>query len=149
MTVQATEDYEFDMDTGWVAAGQPTEARVREVVAAGALVLTLRRESENEPFDEQALVEELGGTFVRHATAGSDIDDASVRNALYDRIETLLESDTPVYFHCGSSNRIGAIWALYLHERKGVDATEALEQGKAVGLKSLEERVAGILGLAS
>ncbi|WP_077530946.1 fused DSP-PTPase phosphatase/NAD kinase-like protein [Vreelandella utahensis] len=41
----------------------------------------------------------------------------------------------PVLVHCASSNRVGAMWALYRHHM-GVPAEIALEEAKAAGLKT-------------
>ncbi len=54
----------------------------------------------------------------------------------------------PILVHCASSNRVGAMWALYRHQM-GVPAEIALEEGKAAGLKtSREPAVRERLGLA-
>ena len=44
----------------------------------------------------------------------------------------------PILVHCASSNRVGAMWALYRHQM-GVPAEIALEEGKAAGLKTSRE----------
>lgn len=44
----------------------------------------------------------------------------------------------PVLVHCASSNRVGAMWALYRHHM-GVPAEIALGEGKAAGLKTSRE----------
>lgn len=141
-----TEDHEADIGEGWIAAGQPSEERLTEVVNLGARIITLRPAVE-DPYDEQALVEGLGGTFIRYPTVGSDYDDVAFREAMYDLYDAEFAKGGNVYLHCASSNRVGASWALYNAERRGVPAEEALELGKAAGLSSLESRVREILGL--
>ena len=55
----------------------------------------------------------------------------------------------PILVHCASSNRVGAMWALYRHQL-GVPAEIALEEGKAAGLKtSHESAVRERLGMAA
>ncbi|WP_133122821.1 fused DSP-PTPase phosphatase/NAD kinase-like protein [Zhengella mangrovi] len=44
----------------------------------------------------------------------------------------------PVLVHCESANRVGATWALY-RASKGVPAEVAVEEGRAVGLKTSRE----------
>lgn len=44
----------------------------------------------------------------------------------------------PILMHCESSNRVGAMWALY-RASKGVPAEIAVEEGRAVGLKTSRE----------
>ena len=145
-TLEASGANEADILYGWVAAGQPSEARVEEVVATGAVIISLRDQSE-DPFDEPALVDSLGGTFIRYATQSSDYDDPAFREAMYDLYDEQLDAGNIVYLHCASSNRVGASWALYQAERKGVEAEAALQMGRDAGLTSLESRVREVLGL--
>lgn len=137
---------EHDIGYGWVGGGQPSEERLTEVVTAGARVISLRYADE-DPFAEQALVEGLGGTFIRYPTEGSSYQSVAFREAMYDLYDEQMALGGPVYLHCASSNRVGASWALYHAERKGLPATEALEVGKQAGLSSLEPMVRDILGL--
>jgi protein tyrosine phosphatase (PTP) superfamily phosphohydrolase (DUF442 family) len=137
---------EHDIGYGWVGGGQPTEARLADVVATGALVITLRPASE-DPFNEQQVVEDLGGTFVRYPTVAADYDDGAFRQAMYDLYDDEMDAGGPVFLHCASSNRVGASWALYHAERKGLPAEEAIERGQAAGLASLEPMVRDILGV--
>ncbi|MGD9864217.1 MAG: sulfur transferase domain-containing protein [Pseudodonghicola sp.] len=44
----------------------------------------------------------------------------------------------PILLHCESSNRVGAMWTLY-RASKGVPAEIAVEEGRAVGLKTSRE----------
>jgi uncharacterized protein (TIGR01244 family) len=56
-------------------------------------------------------------------------------------------SQYPVLVHCSSSNRVGALWALY-RARQGVPAEIAIQEGRTVGLKpSREGAVRERLGL--
>lgn len=142
----ATESYEADILYGWVAAGQPTEARLEEVVATGATIISLRLPAE-DPFDEPGLIASLGGTFIRYPVSPTDYDSVAFREAMYDLYDAELDAGNIVYLHCASSNRVGASWALYQAERKGVDGEEAIAMGRAAGLGSLETRVREILGL--
>lgn len=137
---------EHDIGYGWIGAGQPTEERLTEVVDAGARVLSLRYPDE-DPFDEQALVEGLGGTFLRYPTRGESYQDVAFREGMYDLYDAQMAEGGPVYLHCASSNRVGASWALYHAERKGVPPEEAIQIGRDAGLSSLEPMVRGILGL--
>jgi protein tyrosine phosphatase (PTP) superfamily phosphohydrolase (DUF442 family) len=146
IVIAVTESYESDVGDGWIAAGQPTAARVEDVVTQGGRIISLRYASE-ETFDEQMLVEGLGGTFIRYQTQGSDYNTVAFREALYDLYDQEHEDGGPVYLHCASGNRVGASWALYQAERKGVPAEDALALGRAAGLGSLESTVRSILGL--
>lgn len=142
----ATQSHEAEILYGWLAAGQPSEDRLREVVEQGAVVISLRAVAE-DPFDEPALVESLGGTFIRYPTSGPDYDSVDFREGMYDLYDEQLDAGNLVYLHCASSNRVGASWALYQAERKGVPAEEAIQMGRDAGLSSLESRVRAVLEL--
>ncbi len=145
-TLMATESHEADILYGWVAAGQPSEARVREVVETGATIISLRLETE-DPFDEEGLIDSLGGEFIRYPTSSPDYDQVAFREAMYDLYDQQLDAGKIVYLHCASSNRVGASWALYQAERKGVPAEDAIEMGRQAGMGGLETRVREVLGL--
>lgn len=137
---------EHDIGSGWIGAGQPSEERLREVVAAGARVISLRYADE-DPYAEQAVVEELGGTFIRYPTESSSYQSVPFREEMYDLYDAQMALGGQVYLHCASSNRVGASWALYQGERKGLPAEEALELGRQAGLSGLEPMVRDILGV--
>ncbi len=55
--------------------------------------------------------------------------------------ERLLEviADTtnqPAYIHCGSANRVGAMWFIKRVKQDGWDAAQAMEEAEAIGLRS-------------
>ena len=45
----------------------------------------------------------------------------------------------PLLIHCGSANRVGAIWALYL-VRRGMPVSIAVEEGRTIGLQGDREK---------
>ena len=122
-------------DGGIFFGGQPTAEALEAAPARGIkVVVNMRSEPEVQAlgFDEAALVRELGMEYVAipvtPATFGPD--DA-------DRLsEVLSKTDGPVLLHCGSSNRVGAVWALYLHRHRGLAVEEAIGLGRKAGLRS-------------
>ncbi len=144
---EPSQQLEFALGGDWIAAGQPSETRLLEVVALGARVISLRTEGE-DPYDTGAVVSSAGGHYMRFPTRGSDLSSGEFRQRLYDMLDTELARDGRVYFHCGSSNRIGAAWALYHAERKGVTPEAALQMGLNGGMTRLETPVRQILGLS-
>lgn len=142
--ILATESYEANVSFGWIAAGQPSPERLTDVVNQGARILSLRYENE-ETFGEQALVEGLGGVFLRYPTMGSDYNSVAFREGMYDLYDEQRALGGPVYLHCASSNRVGASWALYHAERLGFSDEEALAIGREAGLAGLESTVVSIL----
>jgi protein tyrosine phosphatase (PTP) superfamily phosphohydrolase (DUF442 family) len=91
-------------------------------------------------------VASAGGSYVRFPVRGSQYPSKEFRESLYDFLDAQLAKPGRVFFHCASSNRIGAAWALYHAERKKVPRDKALAMGKAAGLKSLEPVVVEVLG---
>lgn len=144
--VVAPIDGEAAIGYGWIGAAQPAEARLREVVSAGARVISLRY-PEEDPYAEQEVVESLDGTFIRYPTQGANYQEVAFREGMYDLYDAQIEMGGFVYLHCASSNRVGASWALYHAERRGMAPEEALERGRQAGLGSLEPMVRELLGL--
>lgn len=116
-------------------AGQPGEAAFRKAAADGVtMVINLRTEPEvaGLPFDEPALVAELGMKYVNIPVMPADFSPAIV-----DRFaEVVATTDQPVLVHCGSSNRVGGMWAAYLARTRGMPWDQALELGRTAGLRS-------------
>lgn len=109
------------------------------------LLIDLRMPSEDGVAEEQARAAEIGIAYVNiplaaDATAWDQV--AEVERALGDA------ANYPILLHCASANRAGAVWALY-RSRQGVPSVVAIEEGRAVGLKSRENQVRELLGLPS
>lgn len=107
------------------------------------LIIDLRKPDEEGVTEEVADAARLGIAYEnvpleKDATAWDQV--ARVEELLADK------SNYPVLLHCGSANRAGAVWAL-LRTRQGVPDLIAIEEGRAVGLKSREAQVRELLGL--
>ena len=122
---------------GVTSAGQPDEAALKVFADSGyTTVIDLRMPGENRGLDEPAVVESLGMSYVALPTGGDTITFDQAR-----RLNDLIEAaDGPVLVHCGSANRVGALFALNEYARSG-DAERALEAGRKAGLTSLEKKV--------
>lgn len=132
-------------EDGLIAAGQPTEEQLRAAAAAGVrTVIDLRAEGEERGFDEALAAEQLGLRYLMIPVTASTLDEPATYEALF---EALGEAERPILLHCGSSNRVGALYYAYLVAEKGVAPVEALERGKAAGMRSVElqERVEAFL----
>ena len=56
-------------------------------------------------------------------------------------VETFLDtvadtSNQPVYIHCGSANRVGAMWYIKRVKQDGWDSARAMTEAEAIGLRS-------------
>ncbi|MHC4216830.1 MAG: protein tyrosine phosphatase family protein [Planctomycetota bacterium] len=114
-------------------AGQPGEAALRMAAAEGVdLVINLRPDQEmaKVPFDEPALVAELGMRYVSIPVTPPTFSPADV-----DRFDEELDTTSGlVLFHCSSSNRCGGLWAAYLVREADLAWETALPLGQAAGL---------------
>jgi uncharacterized protein (TIGR01244 family) len=133
---------------GVLTGGQPTEEQLAELADAGyRTVVNLRTPGENEISDREAeLAEKLGLRYVQVPVAGAEgLTEANVR-----KLADLLEdgSGYPLVVHCGSGNRVGALFALKALQIDGKSAEEALQIGKQAGLTRLEPVVREKLGLS-
>lgn len=115
--------------------GQPSEAALQRYAAeGGTAVIDLRTHDgrDTASFDEQATVTRLGMEYVHLPMSSSTFSAADV-----DRFaEALKAVDGPVMVHCGSSNRVGGMWAAYLAREQGWETEKAIQAGKAAGMSS-------------
>jgi uncharacterized protein (TIGR01244 family) len=116
-------------------AGQPSEAALERYAAeGGSMVIDLRTQQGRDisGFDERAKVEALGMTYVHIPISPPTLSPADV-----DRFASAIDAaDGPILIHCGTSNRVGGVWAAYLARERGLTAERAIEAGKAAGMRS-------------
>jgi len=132
---------------GVLTGGQPTEEQLAEMADAGYRTLVnLRTSGENEISDREAeLAETLGLRYVQLPVAGAEgLTEDNARE-----LSKLLgdESAYPMVVHCGSGNRVGALFALEAFHVHGEDPETALRIGKEAGLTRLEPVVREKLGV--
>jgi uncharacterized protein (TIGR01244 family) len=117
----------------------------RRIAEAGvAAVVNLRPAAEQPGVDEQAAVRALGlayHAFPIASAADFDAETVSRFSALMVQLR-----GRPVLVHCGSGNRVGALFALSRAREPGVSAREALAYGRSAGLAGLEPQIARMLG---
>lgn len=125
----------LSQDGGVFFGGQPTADAFRTVQEQGIkVVVNLRGQPEMEAldFDEPALVKALGMDYVAIPITSDSFNPTDA-----DRLRDVLrKTGGPVLIHCGSSNRVGALWAMYLRRHRGVAEDEAIELGRRAGLRS-------------
>lgn len=117
-------------------AGQVDEASFKRLADEKGIVtvVNIRGQSEIDSlgFDEKATVEALGAAYVHIPVSPATLSAEDVK-----RFAAAVEaSDGPVLLHCGSSNRVGAMWAAYLVMERGMDVETAIERGRAAGLRA-------------
>lgn len=120
---------------GLYMGGQPSEADLQALVARGVRrVINLRKPSEFKDYDERARAEALGLEYVtlQFSTLEELSDDVLARSR-----ELLRQSTAEgTLLHCGSGNRVGALWLAHRTLDEGVAWEQALKEAQAVGLKN-------------
>jgi len=132
---------------GIFTGGQPTKQNLQQAQASGIrTVINLRMPQEKGmPEDEQATIEQLG---MRYVSIPVDVSTGLTEDNAQKLADTLKAAGaTPVIVHCGSGNRVGALFALKAFHVDGASAEESLEVGRKAGLTKLEPRVRSLLGL--
>ena len=130
--------YRFEPADGITAAGQPNEAEFRELADEGyAAVIDLRSAGEDRGLDEETTVESLGMEYIALPIDGRDAINFDNAKKLD---EILSQYEKPVLVHCGSSNRVGALFALR-ENMNGASDEDSLAFGKSAGMTSLESTV--------
>ena len=126
---------------GVSTAGQPDEASFKVFAEMGyAAVIDLRTPGENRGLDEPAVIDALGMDYINLPVGRDGVTYANAK-ALQDAIASY---DAPVLVHCGSANRVGALFALSEYA-KSKDLEKALEAGRAAGLTGMESTVRKVL----
>ena len=121
---------------GLVTGGQPNDAQFRAARAAGAVtVLDIRDPMEPRPFDEPALAASLGLRYVNISVTGHSLDDTTLEKILAVLRD---ESAAPVFFHCGSGNRVGGALIPYFMLDKGMAEDDAVALAMRVGLRGAD-----------
>ncbi|MAO20157.1 MAG: hypothetical protein CMJ35_02140 [Phycisphaerae bacterium] len=116
-------------------SGQPSADEIRAFAAAGGNVVVNNRtepEMKRVPFDEQALVESLGMTYV-HSPMSSAI---FCETQASDLSTTLNTTTGPVLMHCGSGSRSATVYGLYLIKDKGMNKNDAIKTAQELGMGS-------------
>ena len=127
---------------GVTTAGQPDEKALKVFADSGYVaVIDIRTAGENRGVDEPVVVQGLGMDYVQMPVGGRG--GITFENA--ETLDQLLDLyDEPVLVHCGSANRVGALFALNTFRETG-DIDKALEAGRAAGLTGLEGTVREVL----
>jgi uncharacterized protein (TIGR01244 family) len=130
---------------GLATAGQPTPEALRMLKQQGfKTVINLRAQSEPGVAEEEAIVKAQGLEYV-----SVPVTPASFSQRQVDQVAKVLDDKEagPILFHCGSANRVGAVWTVIQAQRgQSYEAAEA--EGRKIGLSSpaMLEAVKKVLG---
>ena len=126
-----------------ITGGQPDTSDIEALAKAGVkTVINFRAEGEFSGYNEQQRVEEHGMQY-RHFPIDAK---AALNKANVQKFHDMLNATSgKTFLHCGSGNRVGALFALEAFWHKGATAEEAIEIGKAAGLTKLQGYVETVI----
>jgi protein tyrosine phosphatase (PTP) superfamily phosphohydrolase (DUF442 family) len=121
---------------GLLTSGQPGVASFRALAAAGvATIIDIRDPLEPRPFDEPALVRELGMTYLNPTVRQGALDDSMMEAALRALRD---HAGQPVLLHCASANRVGGVLIPYLMIDQGMSEEDAVAAALKIGLRGAD-----------
>jgi uncharacterized protein (TIGR01244 family) len=124
--------------------GQPSLEQLARARADGfRSILNLRPVTENAGFDEHSEVVRLGMKYLHLPVATANdlthVAAAGLGQILSDK------TNLPILVHCGSGNRVGALFALRAAWTDGASTEDAIKIGQQYGLTKMEDDVRRIL----
>lgn len=121
---------------GFYTAGQPSAEQMRELGVQGVkAVIDLRDPMEPRPYDEPALVRQLGMEYVNVSVRHGALDD-SVMDAALAAIRR--HAGSPLLLHCASANRVGGVLIPYFMIDSGMSEDDAVAAAMRVGLRGAD-----------
>ncbi len=114
--------------------GQPTLADLELAKKKGIKTVVSLRQSTEIDWDEAAAVKRLGLDY--HSIPFRAVD--SLSDKVFDDVRKVLrESDKkPVLLHCGSANRVAAVWLTYRVLDEKAPLEQATKEAKKIGLRT-------------
>lgn len=125
-----------------VTGGQPGPDHLRALKAAGVeLVLDVRDPVEPRPFDEPALIAELGMEYVN-----IPVNPMTMNGETLDKIRGVLQANAGrrVFYHCASGGRVGGSLLPHFILDHGLTEEDAVQQSMRVGMRSAEQLAWGL-----
>jgi ubiquinone/menaquinone biosynthesis C-methylase UbiE len=94
------------------------------------------RQADEIDWDEGAAIKDVGLEFVAIPFQSSE----SLTDDVFDKVRKLLDDmdKTSTLLHCGSANRVGAVWLVHRVLDQGVSLETAIQEAKTVGLRNPE-----------
>ncbi|TWU29989.1 beta-lactamase hydrolase domain-containing protein [Bythopirellula polymerisocia] len=114
-------------------AGQPTEEDLLELKADGMRTIINLRPDKELPWNEGAAVKRAGMKYVHVPFRGEE----QLTSTVFDQVLGALrdEESGTTLLHCGSANRVGAIWYAHRVLDDELDPVTAELEAKQVGLR--------------
>ncbi|NOY29584.1 MAG: hypothetical protein GXP28_05225 [Planctomycetes bacterium] len=115
-------------------AGQPFLEDLPLLQAEGIKTIISLRHKKELPWDEASAVEQNGMKFVHIPFTGAQ----QLKSEVFDKVLEILrdKKQGPMVLHCGSANRVGAIWYAYRVLDGKLSPDEAMKEAQKVGLRT-------------
>ena len=119
---------------GVAGGGQVDLADFPSMAESGySLIVNLRLPGEPFPENEKDMAESAGMAYVAIPMSGKNMSPIHAQR-LAEALEEHGKGNSLI--HCGSGNRVGGLWGLYVGLRDGLSAEQAVEVGRAAGMVS-------------
>lgn len=115
-------------------AGQPTKDDIGQIKAKGIKrVITLREDGEIS-WDEAEAFKSAGVEFESIPLAAPE----SLTDEVFSNVREYLQDSVraPTLLHCGSANRVGAVWMVHRVLDQGIEVDTAIKEAKRIGLRN-------------
>lgn len=124
------------VDATVACAGATSVEAIAELQRQGfAAILNLRQEGEaGADIGVSRAAAEAAGLKYIHLPLDGTAPDPAVADAFLAAVTDV--ANQPVFIHCGSANRVGALWLIKRVVKDGWPIGEATEEAKAIGLRS-------------
>jgi len=124
------------VDAAVACAGATSVAAIAELKREGFVsIVNLRLASEpGADVDASRAAAEAAGLKYIHLPFDSSAPDPAVATEFLAAVSN--GANQPVFVHCGSANRVGALWLVKRVMRDGWTIARATEEAKAIGLRS-------------
>ena len=98
-----------------------------------SLVVNLRSEAEPFPENEGELAQAAGMHYLHIPLGGGDLVETHAT-----QLAAILDThgDGNVLIHCGSGNRVGALWGLHVALRDGLSSDQGVQTARDAGMQS-------------
>jgi uncharacterized protein (TIGR01244 family) len=129
---------------GILTGGSPSAGDLKRLKDAGYTTVINLQGLDEGSLDEAAIADEVGLHYVALPITRADITRENAEK-LHAAIQL---SGTPVFVHCASGNRAGALMALRAYFVLDMSPAAAMEEGKKAGLTSLMSTVGDVIAQA-
>lgn len=119
---------------GIYLAGQPSVDDLKKARDRGIKTIVSLREPKELNWDEEAAATQLGLQYQSIPFRSPE----SLTDAVFDKARKVLsdKEKRPLMLHCGTANRVGAVWLVHRALDDGVPVAQALDEAKTAGLRT-------------